>query len=194
MATSYISERSAEYYLVPALKNILQEQYNHVAPLFPWISREFSKISRQLHKDDIFHILVMFPRRPKININDGKEIYITINDELVVFSRLGEENGVPVIAGCPRALNIWDLANCQSYAWLDLAKSNYTEHLNPVKNMEKKGCLLEKNDILALVRKSAIFNLENFKDFLLEAKEIQPYRMFGSQYKPVYFLIKNDIK
>lgn len=190
MATSYISERSAEYYLVPALKSILQEKYNHVAPVFPWISREFSKISRQLHKDDTFHILVMFPRRPKINIFGGREIYITINDELVSFNKLGEENGVPVIAGCPRALDIWDLANCQSYAWLDLAKSVYTEHLNPVSNMKKKGCLLEKKDILSLVRKSNIFNLEDFKSFLREAKEIQPYRMFGSQYKPVYFLIK----
>lgn len=56
--------------------------------------------------------------------------------------------------------------------------------------MEKKGCLLEKEDIVALVRNSTIFNLETFEDFWRDAKESQPYRMYGSQYKPVYFLIK----
>ena len=71
MATGYISEHSAEYYLVPALKKILQTQYSHVAPMFPWLSREFSKFSKLIHKDDRFHVLVMFPRRPKIDIADN---------------------------------------------------------------------------------------------------------------------------
>ncbi|MGP2522755.1 hypothetical protein ACTUSX_23210 [Pantoea ananatis] len=190
MATSYISEHSAEYYLVPALKKILQEQYSHVAPVFPWMSREFCKISRRLHKDDLFHVLVMFPRRPKFNDPDNGEIYVTINHELEAFNKVGEEKGVPVIAGCPRAVDIWDLANCHNYVWLDLAQSNNHEYLNPISKMEKKGCLLEKEDIVALVRNSAIFNLETFEGFWRDAKETQPYRMYGSQYKPVYFLIK----
>lgn len=190
MATSYISEHSAEYSLVPALKKILQEQYSHVAPVFPWISREFSKISRHLHKDDLFHVLVMFPRRPKLNDQDSSEIYFTINWEIEDFNKIGEEKGVPVITGCPRAGDLWDLSNCEDYAWLDLSKNNYHEYLNPISKMKKNGCLLGKEDILALVRNSAIFNLESFKDFVRDAKEIQPYRMYGSQYKPVYFLIK----
>lgn len=190
MATSYISEHSAEYYLVPALKTILQEQYSHVAPVFPWISRELSKISKHLHKDDHFHVLVMFPRRPKLNHLDGGEIYVTINFELEDFNKAGKGKGVPVIAGCPRAVDIWDLSYCHSYAWLDLAQSNYHEYLNPISKLEKNGDLLEKEDILALVRNSTIFNLESFEDFFRDSKKNQPYRMYGSQYKPVYFLIK----
>tara|TARA_R110002167_G_scaffold148524_2_gene341493 strand:+ start:344 stop:922 length:579 start_codon:yes stop_codon:yes gene_type:complete len=190
MATSYISEHSAEYYLVPALKEILQEQYRHVAPVFPWITRELSKISRLLHKDDQFHVLVMFPRRPKLHDQKSCEIYVTINQELEAFNKAGESNGVPVIAGCPRAVDIWDLSNCQNYAWLDLTRNIYHEYLNPISELEENGCLLEKEEILALVRNSAIFNLVSFKGFFLYAKETQPYRMYGSQYKPVYFLIK----
>lgn len=190
MATSYISEHSAEYYLVPALKNILQEQYSHIAPVFPWISREFSNISKYLHKEDRFHVLVMFPRRPKINPPDDCEVYITINEELDTFNKAGKEKGVPVIAGCPRAVNIWDLSNCNNYAWVNLSKINYYEYLNPVSSLKKNGFLLEKEDILSLVRNSAIFNLETFEDFFRYAKETQHYRMYGSQYKPVYFLIK----
>lgn len=190
MATSYISEHSAEYYLVPALKEILQEQYSHVAPVFPWISRELSKISRLLHKDDQFHVLVMFPRRPKLHDQKRYEIYVTINQELEDFNKAGESNGVPVIAGCPRAIDIWDLSNCQNYAWLDLTRNSYHEDLNPISELEENGCLLEKSDILALVRNSAIFNLESFEGFFRIQKKSQPYRMYGSQYKPVYFLIK----
>ncbi|ENU7784994.1 hypothetical protein B4X50_RS04630 [Escherichia coli] len=137
MATSYISEHSAEYYLVPALKNILQEQYSHIAPVFPWISREFSNISKYLHKEDRFHVLVMFPRRPKINASDDCEVYVTINEELDAFNKIGKEKGVPVIAGCPRAVNVWDLSNCNNYAWINLSQFNYYEYLNPVSNLKK---------------------------------------------------------
>lgn len=190
MATSYISEHSAEYYLVPVLKKILQEQYRYVAPVFPWISRELSKISRHLHKDDQFHVLVMFPRRPKLNGTNIGEIYVTINWELEAFNKAGERKGVPVIAGCPRAVDIWDLSNCQNYAWLDISKNNYNEYLNPISELEQNGYLLEKEAILTLVRNSSIFNIESFEGFLRDAKETQPNRVFGSQYKPVYFLIK----
>lgn len=190
MATSYTSEHSAEYSLVPALKKILHEEYSHVAPVFPWISREFSKLSRHLHKDDLFHVLVLFPRRPKFNDQKTEEIYITINLELDVFKNAGEIKGVPMIAGCPRAVDIWDLSNCQNYAWLDLTKNNHHEYLIPISKAEKKRYLLEKEDILALVRNSAIFNFRDFEDFFRDAKRNQPKRMYGSQYKPVYFLIK----
>lgn len=137
MATSYISEHSAEYYLVPALKNILQEQYSHIATVFPWISREFSNISKYLHKEDRFHVLVMFPRRPKINAPDDCEVYITINEELDDFNKVGKEKGVPVIAGCPMAVNFWDLSNCNNYAWINLSQINYYEYLNSVNNLKK---------------------------------------------------------
>ncbi|WP_323920456.1 hypothetical protein [Aeromonas caviae] len=190
MATSYISEHSAEYYLVPALKEILQEQYSHVAPLFPWMSRELSKLSRRLHKDDQFHVLVMFPRRPKLQDPKSSEIQVTINFELEAYNEVWKNNSVPVIAGCPRALDIWDLSNCQNYAWLDLTKNNPYKYLNTISQLKENGFLLEKSDILTLVRNSAVFNLESFEKLFRDAKETQPHRMYGSQYKPVYFLVR----
>ncbi|HDU5462739.1 hypothetical protein [Klebsiella quasipneumoniae] len=190
MATSYISEHSAEYYLVPALKTILQEKYIHVAPVFPWISREFNKISMQLHKNDQFHVIVMFPRRPKLDSPYSDEIYVTINRELEVFNKVGREIGVPVIAGCPNAIDLWDLSNCKNYVWINLSHCDYHEYLNPISKLKQNGCLLDKEDILPLVRNSAIFDFASFVDFFRAAKETQPYRMYGSPYKPVYFLIK----
>jgi hypothetical protein len=64
----------------------------------------------------------MFPRRPKLNDQDSSEIYFTINWEVEDFNKIGEAKGVPVITGCPRAGDLWDLSNCEDYAWLDLAK------------------------------------------------------------------------
>jgi hypothetical protein len=132
----------------------------------------------------------MFPRRPKLDGPFSDEIYITINRELEAFNKVGREKGVPVIAGCPKAVNLWDLSNCKDYVWLDLAHFNNHEYINPISKLKKNGCLLEKEDILSLVRNSAIFNFESFMDFFRAAKETQPYRMYGSPYKPVYFLIK----
>lgn len=192
MATSYISEHSAEYYLVPALKTILLEQYSYVSPVFPWIYREFNNSSKQLHKNAQFHVLIMFPRRPKLDGLDGDEIYVTINQELESFSKVAIEKGVPVIAGCPQALDIWELSICDSYAWLDLSYSYYDEYLHPISKLKKNGCLLEKEDILCLVRNSPVFNLDSFEVFFRELKKSQPHRMYGSPYKPVYFLIKTN--
>lgn len=190
MATSYISEHSAEYYLVPALKEILQVEFSHVAPVFPWIHRELSKLSRHLHNDDQFHVLVMFPRRPKLLDQKSCEIHVTINPELDDFSKAGVSNGVPVIAGCPQAINIWDLSNCKKYAWLDLTQKTYHESPYSLKELEENRCLLEEEDILSLVRKSTIFNLQSFEDFFRAARATQPIKIYGSLYKPVYFLIK----
>lgn len=46
---SYISEHTAEYYLVPDLINILKEKYNFVSPVFPWVTRELSSLSKKIH-------------------------------------------------------------------------------------------------------------------------------------------------
>ncbi|MEH3173182.1 hypothetical protein POW79_14395, partial [Enterobacter quasiroggenkampii] len=92
--------------------------------------------------------------------------------------------------GCPMAVNIWDLSSCDTHAWINLDQVNSYEYLNSLSNLKENRCLLEKDDILSLVRKSTIFNLNSFEDFFRHAKETQPDRMYGGQYKPVYFLIK----
>ncbi len=66
-ATSFISEHTAEFALVPALKLILQKKYDYVTPIFPWMARECSNISTIIHKGDKFRVAGLYPRRPKIN-------------------------------------------------------------------------------------------------------------------------------
>ena len=112
MATSFINEHSVEFSLVPYLKKELEKKYNFVLPLFPWLNRETGKLSQYVHRNDTFKVLVMFPRRPKLEQEDGKIVYVTINEDLLSFKEFAKDYGVPVIAGCPIAANFWELSKC----------------------------------------------------------------------------------
>ncbi len=132
MATSYINERTAEYYLVPALKRILEKDFYDVAPVFPWLSREFSKISKELHNSDKFSLLAMFPRRPKVGPDECRTIYAIINSELEEFCEVCEQYDVPVIAGCSNASTFWNLSRGDDVVWLDIRHPGLDSYLNPI--------------------------------------------------------------
>lgn len=190
MATSFICEHTAEYYLVPALKDILELEYEFVTPIFPWLNRELSSISRSLHKDDRFKVLVMFARRPKIS--DGK-IYLTINEELIMFQEVGTRYGIPVIAGCPNSNGFWNLAKCRDFIWLEVNSQHNYDYLIPVEllNERYKGMRIQDDEIISLVKKGTNQTIDSFTSFINEARFTQPNVFFwGAKYKPVYFLIK----
>lgn len=189
MATSYISEQSAAFSLVPALKTILEREYELVVPLSPWLTREISSISNHQHINDQFHILAMFPRRPKIS-QKNEHISITINDELHTFKEVGQRYRVPVIIGCPNAINFWELANCSDHIWLDINHDKSHEYLIPIETL-KKSQNLEEENIITMVSQSATFDMKGFENFVREVRHTYPFKFFGARYKPVYFLIKN---
>jgi hypothetical protein len=188
IATSYINEHTAEYYLVPAMSKVLEMDFRYVAPIFPWFSREFSKLSRSLHGSHSFQILVMFPRRPKLAAEDRHTIYATINLELIDFCEIGKKYGVPVLAGCPEAVDLWDLALSKKVIWLDMVHLRVTTYLSPIANIDAR---IFENDIRALARSSPSMDMREFEVFVREARASQPRRMYGPQYKPVYFLLKD---
>lgn len=187
MATSYISEHSAEYYLVPALKETLEKEFRYVAPVFPWLTRELSKISREVHGADVFGIFVMFPRRPKITLDGSCRVCATINVELERFCEVCAEYGIPVVAGCPVAFNFWGLADGNNVVWLNIRHPSLKKYLNPI---TESGARLMEKDIRALARRSPLLDWDSFERFVREAREIEPAAMFGPRYKPVYLLMK----
>ena len=189
MAMSYISEHTAEYYLVPDLINILKEKYNFVSPLFPWVTRELSSISKKIHQNDKFHLLIMFPRRPKVLNSPDTDVYITINQYLFDFNNVAKSNQVPVIVGWPLAKNIWELPSCHS-KWVNIGEVYNDRYLYSTQMLEQQSLVLDKIDILHLVEKSYIFDFPSFNNLIKLFKEIQPYSPYGVLYKPVYFLVK----
>ena len=65
-ATSDIGEHTAEFVIVPVLNQLLSKVYDSVTPIYPWISREGSNISLELHSRDKFKVVGLYPRRPKL--------------------------------------------------------------------------------------------------------------------------------
>ena len=195
MATSFINEHSAEYYIVPYLKNELEKYFKYVAPIFPWLNRETSKISKLLHGSDSFHVLIVFPRRPKLDINDTNKIYITINSELLEFKEFAGKHGVPVILGCPIADNFWELSKCPKCVWLELNDQQPDKYLNPIKSSDFNESLLPNistKNIVRHIQDSSIMDINKFFEFLKESRCMLSRRLlFGPRYKPVYFLIRD---
>ena len=194
MATSYISEHSAEFALVPALKKILESKFEFVVPLFPWANRETSNISKLLHKNDDFFVLAMFPRRPKISEHAEKSIHITMNYELDDLKKLGEEHGILVIAGCPQASYFWELAKSKHHIWLSIGHNMTKDYLTPVEHLRntEDSPILTNGSILELVNTVCKKqNITSFEAFIKESRWTLPRGLFCARYNPVYFLLRN---
>ena len=193
MATSFISERSAELSLIPHLKMELEKHFDYVAPVFPWLNRETSKISKQVHVNDRFKILFLFPRRPKFEQNDNRKIFATINSDLSLFKEFAKDFSVPVIAGCPIATNFWELSKCSKHVWIEINDETINNYLNPISNDSGEEVVesLSVSSIVKLINKSTTFDIDRFSEFLKESKYAMPRTfLFGARYKPVYLLIK----
>ena len=116
---SFISERSAEYVLVPNLKSILLEKFSTVTPLFPWATREGGSLSKHIHGGETFRMIGLYARRPKL-ISTGTNITIKLNRQILMGAKQGEELGIPIIAGCPLVKDFWELGGDPECVWIRL--------------------------------------------------------------------------
>lgn len=192
MKSSYVCERTVEYALIPILSQILQVEYKNVAPVFPWITRETSNISKAVHRGDQFKIITLFARRPKIRQLDTSKISFTINDGLNIFQALASAYGIPVICGIPLASNVWDLSSNVDVNWYALDSQTSSNYLLDAHSVIK-DCAIKKIDnskILDLTRRGQTHCIESLKEFLHFANRNQRTSPYGPRYKPVYFLLR----
>jgi hypothetical protein len=169
------------------MKKLLEDDFECVVPIFPWLSREFGKKSKVIHGNDRFRILVMFPRRPKLS--DCGEMYVTINYELTKVRQLGDRYDVPVIAGFPVASNFWELACCQDIAWIDILRVSLYDHLIPISSLGASE-VLQESEIVDLAKSCPEHTLKSFETFIRAVRNELPRSFYGSRYKPIYFLLK----
>ncbi|PNH93079.1 hypothetical protein [Vibrio diazotrophicus] len=182
LITSYISEHTAEYVLVPAMKAILEQKFSVVLPIFPWLTREFSNLAKSTHGLSSFRVLAMFPRRPKVF---NEDIFVTVNSELSAFNKLAVKHGITAIAGCPSARNLRELASCRECVWLHI--DQYYEY---VENVNKLGRIrLSDKNIIEAVLNSTDHTMDSLEMFIRHTRDTLPVNFFGARYKPVYFLV-----
>ncbi|TRX75098.1 hypothetical protein [Pseudomonas mangiferae] len=200
---SYICERTAEYTIVPELVRHLKSKHSYVTPIYPWMTRELSRFSRELPGAGGFKILGLYARRPKIRAGLDNSIYIKINREIVIASKVARDFGIPMIAGCPLARNLIELGCCDRFLWVDLHSvyPSDADSLVVVDNFswDKTSEEAFLNSDLAQVMQDAEsvmreVNLNILAEAIkaiglaVQGIDYHPY-YFKVGYKPVYFLI-----
>ena len=204
-ATSFISEHTAEFALIPILKRILQKEFEFVIPIYPWMTREGGNISKSLHQNDKFKILGLYPRRPKIALLDKENIYLKINEQVIYSARSGLILGIPIIAGCPLARDFWELGKTPNCLWIRLnfkSNENIEFQIKQGKSLYLGRDLSEmvfqkENEILKYINKNAsLFDvdaaIEAFRKIKMDSINLKYYSSFAfwGGYKPIYFLLK----
>lgn len=198
--SSFISEHTAEYILVPRLTRILKEEFEIVVPVFPWLTRECNNFSKHIHQNERFGILGFFPRRPKIS-DQGPIVLIKISDELKMGAKTAEMNNIPMIAGCPIARSFWELNEQTTCIWIKLNANtrafyeiNYNSELNLNQSFSDDAEITIQKDRLVewVIKNIGEHDFETFSRIVREVKEINSHKYFlaAGVYKPIYFLLK----
>ena len=127
MTTSFISEHSAEYVLVPKLIGILRRRFAKVIPLYFLITREGSLISRACAPSYPVRILNVFARRPKVGAPYSPWIEVKFNSILFTVAELSARYGMATMAGVPLVSSLMDLSLDSQCAWFALSGAPYLE-------------------------------------------------------------------
>lgn len=121
MSTSFISEHTAEYILVPKMVNILAQRFAKVIPLYFLSTREGGRISRECDQSLPIRVLNVFARRPKVYIPNHPRIEVKFNSTLFQKADLAAQVGIPTFAGLPLASSLMDLGLDTRCAWFSLS-------------------------------------------------------------------------
>jgi hypothetical protein len=201
--TSFISEHSAEYVLVPRLKSILHKSFDIVTPIFPFLTREGGRIALDIHKNEKFYVIGLYPRRPKMLSGSDSDILVKINFQLLRAAESGKQLGVPMIAGCPLAKNFIQLSENSLCLWISLDDVPLDDYYLGIGKSNLLDTTLKGNrprfirEEELLTHFSKTLKLLSFPDIISAFREINKsylgyhnsFSMFGI-YKPVYFLLR----
>jgi hypothetical protein len=199
MATSFVSEHSVEYCLVPEFKALLEQEFEIAIPLFPWMSREGGKLSREIHGSVNFNVVAMFPRRPKFSVPGSDVLLAKINIQIIAAAKQGKKLGIPMVAGIPFARDFFELASRPKCYWLKLAdyelNDNFVE-INKATDYVPESGFANDRELANYIKNISL--PKSFEEIINNIREIKrsgedygylQLFFFSIDYKPVYFLI-----
>ena len=211
MATSFISERSAEYILIPKLCGILAPHFRKIIPLYFWSTREGSGISRACSAFQKVRVINVFARRPKVWAPHQPSIEVKLNKVLFEVAQESLSLGIPTFAGVPLASSIFDLSFDLDCIWFDLMELNneiiYQISLEgdilsklegdtlskSESNNKTDGVIKEANLIESIFSKC---DLVEWRDAVESLRTIRRggqygtfYSIFGSGYRPFHLIL-----
>lgn len=212
-ATSFLSEHSVEYVIVPRAVSVLRGSFDNVIPLYFWKSREGGALSLQLNANVTVRVLALFPRRPKlVNFDDYDSIYGKINTEIFDFSAKALGFGIPVAVALPLVRNMLQLGVDPKIAWVRVdcgdvdAHSEGDVHLifNDEKGLAsldgflpKSVGIMEESDLPRMVTSNCtLLTWGEAAEAMSELRVVSEshryaLRLFGGgvKYRPVYLVV-----
>ena len=105
----FMSEHTAEFYLVPALLRASSTHGVQAFPFYFWSTREGNRVGVESGIGQGLRIAAIYPRRPKVRHAGDDRVLIKFNHSLFVAAREGEALGLPVLAGVPLVSSLFDL-------------------------------------------------------------------------------------
>lgn len=199
--SSFTSEHTVEFYLVPRFRALLNIRYPHVLPFFYWKTREGSILSRSNDFPTLVTACAMFPRRPKVH---GERIEMTVNEEVYVMSEHLQQAKIPTFLGFPRVDSLSEFATDFKCLWFspNSKEIRYTFHeipsgkgtterstlLGPFENEKKIHEYIEAN-ATQQTWCSLLDLLFDVHSRMSHEDMIASRFRFGPPYKPVYFVM-----
>ena len=196
---SFISEKTAEYILVPNLVRHLGSEFRDILPMYFWSTREGSAIAMSQMAETTVRVIAAFARRPKVS--KSGTIMMKVNAELVEFTTHCAEFTIPVLAGVPLVASLSEL-RCNSEAvWFHIQASAPIE--DSYLELRSRGKLaasdptvtrgpLNRSDLCQLARSSPLVSWPKASQQLRELRcraESNRFPYFGG-YKPFYMILK----
>lgn len=201
--TSFISERTAEYVVVPSMAKILSNAYGKVIPLFFWVSREGGNVSKNSF-NEMVRVVALYARRPKLNHVFDDNIQIKFNQILFDRRDFFYEKGITTLCGAPICNSLSSFAYETSIKWFYLkAHGNETTIDFEINNLSRKitnenVVILNENEVLEIVKNES--QLMRWDDAINTIRELKnrgkQYArwgyvsgLFGDLYKPVFLVL-----
>ncbi len=206
--TSFMSERTAEYALVPDFVAKLSGRFPSIVPLYFWSTREGSRIGRGSLCRWPVKIVAAFARRPKVSQPGDDSIIVKINAVLFDVAHTAAEIGVPVFAGVPLVSDLVSYSIGIQCSWFHVTSV-------PEQNVDRKfrlslngqpQCAEFPQGIAGPLSENSLVNIADSESHELDwmsaleamrrIKSVGGFRhpIFGGGYRPFFLLMVADQK
>lgn len=198
---SFISEHTAEFYLVPRFQKVLRSDFSTTLPFFFWSTREGNSNSRNSSTGESVRVCALFPRRPKLGGTCA--VIMKVNKEVFEMAAELQQVGIPSFVGVPIVHSLFELVEDFDCLWFYLRARDQFQAEWEVEcegsmalpcNGALRGPCRSKEVCQIIETQSQTRSWQDTIEMIRYARnrgeQTRSYRFpFGPVYKPVYFLV-----
>lgn len=206
--TSFMSEHTIEYALVSHLRRIFSERFGRIIPIYLWLTREGDNMALESIAGDLFSLIAVFARRPKVVSPDQETILVNFNSSVLRAAYEHRARGIPVFAGVPLLTSLRDFHLDVDCAWfevfgqeeededLSLELSLAGDLIKPIPVRSPiRGPIVEEEVARVASEQSKMAEWRKWVSHIRDARKAlrDPFRSdfmwFGRAYRPFYLLL-----